>query len=261
MYNTTFYLIFFRRKLYLCGMRKIFAVCFAVFALCASAKANDKILIINGHFFSEMPVSAAEITGFSSIKTPTGTSATLITIANPLPEAALKYELSAEDVPEAAELLRRAESAKIMSLSVASPTKSKIAVGDTFPDFTVTDIDGKTWSNADVKGRVMVLNLWFTGCGPCRAEMPELSQWKDEMPDVMFFSATYEDAATARPVLEKQGFNWTAIVNDKQFKEWIDETGYPLTVVVNRDGVIVHIEHGTSPVQREELKRIISAAR
>jgi hypothetical protein len=91
--------------------------------------------------------------------------------------------------------------------------------------------------------------------------MPELSQWKDEMPDVMFFSATYEDAATARPVLEKQGFNWTAIVNDKQFKEWIDETGYPLTVVVNRDGVIVHIEHGTSPVQREELNRIISAAR
>jgi hypothetical protein len=91
--------------------------------------------------------------------------------------------------------------------------------------------------------------------------MPELSQWKDEMPDVMFFSATYEDAATARPVLEKVGFNWIPIVNDTQFREWIDSRGYPLTIVVDKTGVITHIEHGTSPLQREVLKRKIQDVR
>lgn len=54
------------------------------------------------------------------------------------------------------------------------------------------------------------------------------------MPDVMFFSSTFEDAATARPVLEKQGFSWIPLVGDTQFKEWIDETGYPLTIVVDK---------------------------
>jgi thiol-disulfide isomerase/thioredoxin len=107
----------------------------------------------------------------------------------------------------------------------------------------------------------MVLNLWFTGCGPCRAEMPELSQWKTEMPDVMFFAATYEDAATARPVVERQGFNWIQLVGDTQFKEWIDESGYPLTVVVDKAGNVTHVEHGTSPVQRETLKQKIQEVR
>jgi hypothetical protein len=77
------------------------------------------------------------------------------------------------------------------------------------------------------------------------------------MPDVMFFSSTFEDAATARPVLEKQGFSWIPLVKDTQFKEWIDETGYPLTIVVDKSGIISHIEHGTSPLQRETLKQKI----
>jgi peroxiredoxin len=146
-------------------------------------------------------------------------------------------------------------------MAFASASDSKVAVGDKFPAFTATDVDGKTWSNNDVAGAPMVLNLWFTGCGPCRAEMPELSQWKLEMPDVMFFSATYEDAAKARSVIEKQDFNWIPLVNDTQFKEWIDDSGYPMTIVVDKSGTITHIEHGTSPVQREQLKQQIQSVR
>ena len=48
----------------------------------------------------------------------------------------------------------------------------KIEVGDFFPIFQATDILGKTWYNNDVEGKVMVLNQWFTGCKPCRQEMP-----------------------------------------------------------------------------------------
>lgn len=62
-----------------------------------------------------------------------------------------------------------------------------IKSGDSFPAFTATDIDGNIWTNADIEGKVMVLNVWYTGCGPCRKEMPELSQWKDEMPGVCSF--------------------------------------------------------------------------
>jgi peroxiredoxin len=229
--------------------------------LALSATAADRIIIIDGHFFNEVPVSADQITGMSAISTPNGSRAMVFTLSNPLPEEALKYAVSADSVAEAADLLRRAEDAKVRSIAVAANAESTIKVGDRFPEFSATDIDGHQWSNDDVAGRPMVLNLWFTGCGPCRAEMAELSQWKAEMPDVAFFSATYEDAATARPVIERQGFTWTALVNDKQFSRWIDGHGYPVTIVVDRNGVITHIERGTSPMQREQLKAKISAVR
>ena len=107
----------------------------------------------------------------------------------------------------------------------------------------------------------MVLNLWFTGCGPCRKEMPELSTWKDEMPEVMFFSSTYESPEVAKQVLDKIHFNWIPLVNDTQFKEFIGNNGYPLTIVVDKSGKIAAFEYGTSPEQRASLKKKISELR
>ena len=107
----------------------------------------------------------------------------------------------------------------------------------------------------------MVLYLWFTGCGPCRAEMPELSEWKNEMPEVMFFSSTYESPEIARQVLDKGTFNRIALVNDTQFKKFIGSNGYPLTIVVDKNGTIAKVEYGTSPEQREELKKTILSLR
>lgn len=245
------------------NIRRIAAACLLSMALTASVSAQtvDNIIIIDGHFFSTMPVSASGITGVGPITTLNGTKALVLTLDSPLPVEALKYELPADSIPEAEELLECAKTVKIRSTFVAKPSNELISVGTKFPAFKAKDIDGRSWTNTDVEGKPMVLNLWYTGCGPCRAEMPELSTWKDEMPDVMFFSATYEDAKRARPVLEQQRFNWIHLVGDKQFCKWIDSTGYPLTLVVDKSGVIVHIEHGTSPVQREVLKKKIQEAR
>ncbi len=193
------------------------------------------------------------------IKTPGGTKATKIVLSEPLPEAALKYAIPADQIPEAEELLQLAETARIMP--IAMKREDILNVGDQFPEFTATDIDGRKWSNADVAGKPMVLNLWFTGCGPCRSEMPVIAPWKDEMPDVMFFSSTYEPAETARPVIEKFGFSWIAFVGDEQFKQWIGSNGYPMTIVVDKSGKVAYIEYGTSAVQREELKKQIEAVR
>jgi len=41
-------------------------------------------------------------------------------------------------------------------------------------DFTLQDIDGKRWSLAEQRGRVMLVNYWATWCPPCRQETPGL---------------------------------------------------------------------------------------
>src|SRR4051812_49991291 len=41
------------------------------------------------------------------------------------------------------------------------------------PAYTFYDADGKPKTLADFKGKVLVVNLWATWCGPCKIEMPQ----------------------------------------------------------------------------------------
>lgn len=44
------------------------------------------------------------------------------------------------------------------------------------PDVQFTDEDGRTRSLSDFQGKVVLLNIWATWCGPCRKEMPTLDR-------------------------------------------------------------------------------------
>jgi len=50
-------------------------------------------------------------------------------------------------------------------------------VGDVAPDFELTLVNGQKVSLADLRGQVVVINLWATWCVPCRAELPELDTY------------------------------------------------------------------------------------
>ncbi len=47
------------------------------------------------------------------------------------------------------------------------------------PDFAVTDAEGAPVSLADYDGRVVLINVWATWCGPCREEMPSMQRLYD----------------------------------------------------------------------------------
>lgn len=247
-------------------MKFFLAVLTLLLAMGAGGQTTQKtgrIFIIDGYFFNEMPVARELIVKIHILKTPAGTTAMGIELSEPLSETALQYAVSIDRIPEGELLLRRYDEAKASQKGISVSMKSTpiLKEGEPFPNFTATDLDTKIWTNADVEGKVMVLNLWFTGCGPCRAEMPELSAWKEEMPDVMFFSSTYESAERARPVLENEKFNWIPLINDTQFKEFVGPNGYPLTIVIDKAGIVRKVEYGTSPVQRAQLKAAIQSLR
>ena len=234
-------------------------------------RADEKefLSIVNGYFFKNVsPIfneqGYPEDLQILSIKTPDGNRALgyyspSLIITNELKS----LSISPDTITEGKELLRRFNdfiTREKIKREKGGESK-KIEVGNYFPDFYATDIEGKIWSKKDTEGKVMVLNQWFTGCKPCRQEMPELSEWKDEMPDVMFFSSTYETPDVARQVLNKVRFNWIPIVNDTQFCEWVGNMGYPMTIIIDKEGKIAMIEFGTSPEKREAIKQTIKSLR
>lgn len=52
------------------------------------------------------------------------------------------------------------------------------------PQFSTTDMDGKNVTNDIFKDYdLTVVNFWATYCNPCIDELPELAEWKKELPD------------------------------------------------------------------------------
>ena len=237
--------------------KRLFFAAVSIASATLAVHGADRLIIADGHFFKSLPKGAA-VKKMISVSTPEGSKALGLVISKPLSAAALNDTIPMTEVKEGAELLRRF--AEAVDRSEAAKTAKELRVGDRFPAFTATDIDGRTWTEKDVEGKVMVLNLWYTGCGPCRAEMRELSKWKDEFPEVMFFSATYETPEVARQVLDKVDFNWTHLVGDKQFTEYIGHRGYPLTIVVGKDGRIATFEYGASEETRARLRSSLTEA-
>src|SRR5215472_13583770 len=64
-------------------------------------------------------------------------------------------------------------------------------------DFTLSDLQGKTWHLRDLKGEVVLVNFWATWCPPCRKEMPDLQALYDRYKDrgLVVLSISDEEAA------------------------------------------------------------------
>ena len=69
--------------------------------------------------------------------------------------------------------------AALMGLLVfCEPARARPQVGEVAPDFTIRLLDGSKRKLADYRGKVLVINYWATWCGPCKAEMPMMDEFR-----------------------------------------------------------------------------------
>ena len=109
------------------------------------------------------------------------------------------------------------------------------------PALALTDLDGKVWSLAGLKGRPVLLNFWATWCEPCRAEMPslELLATRHERAGLAVLAVNYKEAPSAiQHFLELLPFSLPILLDrdGDAASNWTPRV-FPTTVLIGRDGV------------------------
>ena len=57
---------------------------------------------------------------------------------------------------------------------------AKVRPGSPAPDFTATDINGKSFTLSSLRGKVVILDFWASWCGPCRKSNPHMRELYDK---------------------------------------------------------------------------------
>ena len=108
------------------------------------------------------------------------------------------------------------------------------------PAFTVTDLDGRSFSSADWRGKVVIVNFWATWCAPCRAEIPDLVALQEKYRDNLVIVGISEDEASVDVVkrfAEEHHVNYPVVMATASLREIFPGVmALPTTFVLDRDG-------------------------
>ena len=107
------------------------------------------------------------------------------------------------------------------------------------PAFDTLDIDGKPQRLADHRGQVVVVNIWATWCGPCRAEMPALDRLyqQDKDQGLAVFGISNEDADLQREFRQIVPVTYPLLTTSGDVPNlYRDIARYPATFLIDRQG-------------------------
>jgi thiol-disulfide isomerase/thioredoxin len=106
-------------------------------------------------------------------------------------------------------------------------------------------VDGDELSSDDLADRVVVVNFWYAGCPPCRAEAEDLESVSQAFAGdgVRFVGVnTYDDAPTAKAFERTYGITYPSILDAQRnrvqlaFAGDVPPNAVPTTLVLDRDG-------------------------
>ncbi|MBT7091598.1 MAG: redoxin domain-containing protein [Bacteroidetes bacterium] len=127
------------------------------------------------------------------------------------------------------------------------------------PEFSKRSLDGTVLSLEKLKGKVVVLNFWNLGCGPCRAEMPDLNKlvekYKNE--EVVFIAFSNDQRIRVEEFLRKKIFDYQLITDSNDVFKAYGVKVLPTHFVINRDGAIHHRMTGGGKKNYEILDNVL----
>jgi thiol-disulfide isomerase/thioredoxin len=132
-------------------------------------------------------------------------------------------------------------------------------------NFSYPNVQGKQVSLADLKGKVVLIDMWATWCGPCKAEIPHLKKLEEELKDknIAFVSISVDE--------EKDKLKWEKFIEKEQlggiqlfakgwsdFAKFYDINAIPRFLVFDQHGKIVTVNspRPSDPALKELLLNV-----
>src|SRR5271169_5669330 len=109
-------------------------------------------------------------------------------------------------------------------------------------DFTLSDLQGKTWHLRDLRGKVVLVNFWATWCPPCRKEMPDLDALYNKFKDQGFvvLAISDEEAAKVTPFITGHKITYPVMLDPgRKVNDAFVVEGIPKSFVYDRSGKMV----------------------
>ena len=155
-------------------------------------------------------------------------------------------------------------------------TKTELPRGDYPPapaaimQAELKKLDGTNFKIEDYKGKVVLINLWATWCGPCRDEMPELvklqNQYREKGFEIVGLNLDEaEDAAMITAFADEMGLNYQLAKGEeklgKEFLRVSKVDAIPQSFLIDREGRLVGVFVGggekTVEKLKENVKRVV----
>jgi thiol-disulfide isomerase/thioredoxin len=138
-------------------------------------------------------------------------------------------------------------------------TEREARLGTPAADWEAEDLKGATHRLADYRGKVVVMDFWYRGCGWCMFAMPQVNRLAETFRDdpvAVLGMTTDENEEDARVVAEAMALRYP-VIKARDLPEKYGVEGYPTLIVVDRSGKVREFHVGYSPRLFEDLSSLI----
>ncbi|MCC8427214.1 TlpA disulfide reductase family protein [Mucilaginibacter sp. UR6-11] len=153
----------------------------------------------------------------------------------------------------------------LMKIGLFQPQLSRPAndkKGNTLPDISFQDADGRILNLSDQKGKVIFISFWATWCPPCIAEMPSINQLYIQFranPNMMIISVDGDsDFRKSLPFIKKNDFILPVYKVLGQITESLQSNTIPTTLIIDKSGRIVFRHQGAADYTNKEFIKYLS---
>ena len=129
-----------------------------------------------------------------------------------------------------------------------------------FPDLEFAGADGGSLKLSQLKGNVVLLNVWATWCGPCRLELPVVQHMYDRYSDRNFVVLAINvdaDRNRVAPFMKRYNISLPIYFAAPEDASQMTAMGIPSTFVLAPDRSLIDRQVGYSPAVEEHWKTLI----
>ena len=127
--------------------------------------------------------------------------------------------------------------------TVLAGTAGEVKVGDVLREATLDGLNGKTKKFSDFKGKPLIINVWASWCGPCRAEMGSLEmlaqRYNGKQINIIGIS-TDDYRNKAETFIKQEKLSFENFLDSKLLLEnMLGANTLPLTILVDANGRVL----------------------